>query len=113
MCDKNIVYDSAINLTVGDVSHRYAIRGIIYLTNHHFTSRLVKPNGALWYHDGILTGSSCEPDGFPQNFLNTCNIEGLLVKQWEYFMLELIDILVAARTCGLPVPNLPHRRHDQ
>jgi hypothetical protein len=80
MCDKNITYDAALNIAVKEVSYRYAIRGVIYLTNHHFTSRLVKPNGAIWYHDGISTGSTCEPDGIlhslPANFLNTWNING-------------------------------------
>ncbi|KAJ7205355.1 hypothetical protein C8J57DRAFT_1258864 [Mycena rebaudengoi] len=58
----------------------YAIRGVIYLTKQHFTARLVKPNGAIWYHDGILTGSTCEQDGLlhvlPPTFLNACNVEG-------------------------------------
>jgi hypothetical protein len=61
--DNNVTYDAAINLPVGNSAHRYAIRGVIYLAKQHFTARLVKPNGALWYHDGILTGSTCKQDG--------------------------------------------------
>jgi hypothetical protein len=37
----------ANSLPVGDVGHGYAIRGAIYLTDHHFTSSLVKSNGAV------------------------------------------------------------------
>ncbi|KAJ7237791.1 hypothetical protein C8J57DRAFT_1439129 [Mycena rebaudengoi] len=78
--DNNITYDTAINSLVGNSNHRYAIRGGIYLTKQHFTARLVKLNGALWYHDGILTGSTCEQDGLlhvlPPTFFNTCNVEG-------------------------------------
>jgi hypothetical protein len=80
VCDKNTLYDAAINVQVGPSVHRYSIRGAVYLRANHFTSRLIKPNGSIWYHDGILTGSNCEPDGnlhsLPHNFLNTCNIRG-------------------------------------
>jgi hypothetical protein len=43
--DNSITYDAAINLPVGNSNHRYAIRGVIYLTKQHFTARLVKSNG--------------------------------------------------------------------
>ncbi|KAJ7870202.1 hypothetical protein B0H14DRAFT_2204935, partial [Mycena olivaceomarginata] len=38
-------------------------RGIIYAGENHFTSRIIKENGAIWYHDGIATGRKCEYDG--------------------------------------------------
>jgi hypothetical protein len=28
------------------------LRGIIYLGNHHFTSRVICTDGSVWYHDG-------------------------------------------------------------
>ncbi|KAJ7085896.1 hypothetical protein C8R44DRAFT_542589, partial [Mycena epipterygia] len=36
----------------------YALRGVIYGGENHFTSRIVKPNGDMWYHDGIETGKN-------------------------------------------------------
>ncbi|KAJ7286585.1 hypothetical protein C8J57DRAFT_1216742 [Mycena rebaudengoi] len=39
------------------ITHRYAIRGVVYLRDNHFTSRVIKSNGAVWYHDGVLTGN--------------------------------------------------------
>jgi hypothetical protein len=39
------------------------IRGLIYLGDFHFTSRIIGTDGILWYHDGITTRSSCENEG--------------------------------------------------
>ncbi|KAJ7831954.1 hypothetical protein B0H14DRAFT_2162560, partial [Mycena olivaceomarginata] len=47
----------------GDIRLRYALRGIIYAGENHFTSRIIKENGAIWYHDGIATGRKCQYDG--------------------------------------------------
>ncbi|KAJ7238670.1 hypothetical protein C8J57DRAFT_1086819, partial [Mycena rebaudengoi] len=53
----------------------YSICGAVYLKANHFTSRVVETNGSIWYHDGILTSSNCEPDdnlySLQSNFLNT------------------------------------------
>ena len=35
------------------------IKGIIYLGDEHFTSRLIDKEGTVWYHDGITTKSRC------------------------------------------------------
>jgi hypothetical protein len=74
------MYDAVLNIQIKEVAHRYVICGVIHLHDHHFTSRLIKTNGAICYHDGILTGSTCEHDGIlhtlPANFLNSCNING-------------------------------------
>ena len=37
---------------------RYALRGVIYFDNEHFTERVVTSTGMIWYHDGIFTGPS-------------------------------------------------------
>jgi hypothetical protein len=54
--------------------------GVVYLGDEHFTCRVVKPNGTLWYHDGILTGSTARYDGLlhalPPPFISSCNIDG-------------------------------------
>ena len=33
----------------------YQLSGIIYYNEDHFTSRIVKPDGSTWYHDGVST----------------------------------------------------------
>ncbi|KAJ7310828.1 hypothetical protein DFH08DRAFT_667300, partial [Mycena albidolilacea] len=42
---------------------RYALRGVIYSGENHFTARVIKDNGAVWYHDGIETGSTTIAEG--------------------------------------------------
>ena len=37
---------------------RYNLRGIVYYQDQHFTSRFVTGADMIWFHDGILTGSS-------------------------------------------------------
>ncbi|KAJ7696998.1 hypothetical protein B0H17DRAFT_871458, partial [Mycena rosella] len=61
--DNNILFDSAVSLTVGETRYRYALRGVIYSGANHFTSRIIKPNGAVWYHDGIETGRNSVEEG--------------------------------------------------
>jgi hypothetical protein len=39
------------------------LRGIVYHGENHFTSRIISPEGNIWFHDGISTGSTCEIDG--------------------------------------------------
>ncbi|KAJ7940090.1 hypothetical protein B0H13DRAFT_1850283 [Mycena leptocephala] len=63
LSDKNIVIDHAVTLNVGDSKVRYVLRGVIYSGNLHFTSRIIKPNGSVWYHDGIETGNQTEAQG--------------------------------------------------
>jgi hypothetical protein len=83
--DKN-----SINVPVGSVVYRYAICGVIYLTDHHFTSHIIKTNNSIWSHGGILTGAVCELDGnvhlLPSDFLNTCDIMEKLVTRLECCM---------------------------
>ncbi|KAJ7120527.1 hypothetical protein C8R43DRAFT_883521 [Mycena crocata] len=67
--------NAALTLTKNEENHRYNLRAIIYHGENHFTSRIIKPSGQIWYHDGILTGGECKPDGmlssFPAQYLKT------------------------------------------
>jgi hypothetical protein len=72
--------DPAFNITVGGTAVRYALRSVIYIGNHHFTSRIVKKNGDIWFHDGIEMGITSIPEGNVHSqgpwFLNTCKRNG-------------------------------------
>jgi hypothetical protein len=50
---------------------RYNLRGIIYYENQHFTSRFVTGTGMIWFHDGMLTGSSLIYEGQNINSITT------------------------------------------
>ena len=39
------------------------LRGIVYHGQDHFVSRIIGPEGNMWFHDGISTGSCCTNDG--------------------------------------------------
>jgi len=36
------------------------LRGIIYFGAAHFISRVIREDGQIWYHDGIVTGQAIE-----------------------------------------------------
>ncbi|KAJ7032841.1 hypothetical protein C8F04DRAFT_958415 [Mycena alexandri] len=70
-----MLLDAAVHLNVNSQRHRYHLAGVIYHGEKHFTSRIVKLNGQIWYYDGILTGAKCEADGklseFSPNYMNS------------------------------------------
>ena len=39
------------------------VRGLIYHGDFYFISRIIGIDGNVWYHDGMITGSSCENEG--------------------------------------------------
>ncbi|KAJ7923851.1 hypothetical protein B0H13DRAFT_1469063, partial [Mycena leptocephala] len=55
LSDTNILIDPTLNIAVGEARQLYAVRGLIYSDGEHFTSRIIKPNGSVRYHDGIET----------------------------------------------------------
>jgi hypothetical protein len=79
--DPCIKFDPALNISVGDSVVRYALRSVIYIGNNHFTTRIVKENGDIWYHDSIKTGATSISDGNMHSaelgFLNTCDRDGI------------------------------------
>lgn len=44
-------------------SHMLYLRGIVYHGQDHFVSRIITPEGNMWFHDGITTGKHCINDG--------------------------------------------------
>ncbi|KAJ7655450.1 hypothetical protein B0H17DRAFT_859873, partial [Mycena rosella] len=61
--DETINFDLNLNLQVNGAKQLYGLRGVIYAKNEHFTSRVIKPDGRVWYHDGIETGSVAVEEG--------------------------------------------------
>ena len=52
---------------------RYNLRGLVYYKDQHFTSRFVTETGMIWFHDGMLTGSSLIYDGQDIDSITTEN----------------------------------------
>ena len=49
--------DSFLHIEAGGLRRQYNLRGVVYFSCDHFTSRVIAKNGMIWYHDGLLTGS--------------------------------------------------------
>lgn len=56
----NYIVDIPVN---GRPAVRYALRGVVYYGEHHFTCRVVSESGHIWYHDGMRTGSQLRMEG--------------------------------------------------
>jgi Helitron helicase-like domain at N-terminus/PIF1-like helicase len=55
---------SVLWITCGETGRVcYNLRGIVYYNNQHFTSRFVTGTGMIWFHDGLLTGTSLIYEG--------------------------------------------------
>jgi hypothetical protein len=54
-----------------------SLRGIVYYGNYHYTSRIIDINRKVWFHDGMITGSSSQLEGSAVNveerYFNKCN----------------------------------------
>ncbi|KAJ7189867.1 hypothetical protein B0H12DRAFT_1040062 [Mycena haematopus] len=58
-----ILINPSIVFKVGPDQVKYFIRGVIYHGDLHFTCRIIRANGDVWYHDGIETAQYVEPEG--------------------------------------------------
>ncbi|KAF9464023.1 hypothetical protein BDZ94DRAFT_1162809 [Collybia nuda] len=79
-CERHIVAPY-IKIPFEDKVYTLNLRGIIYGGNYHFTSRIISPNGTIWFHDGITTKSACKNQGSIKHlssldWLLTCNEDG-------------------------------------
>ena len=54
---------SILWITCDETRVSYNLRGIIYYKDQHFTSRFITGTGMIWFHNGILTGSSLIYEG--------------------------------------------------
>jgi len=44
------------------------LKGIIYISNHHFSIHIITSQKEVWFHDGITTGPICIYEGPLSNF---------------------------------------------
>ncbi|KAJ7264715.1 hypothetical protein C8J57DRAFT_1069882, partial [Mycena rebaudengoi] len=55
--------DPFIQFVCNGSSVRLYLRGLVYHSNAHFTSRIISVQGDIWFHDGIVTRNSSVYDG--------------------------------------------------
>jgi hypothetical protein len=56
--DNQIAISKTINIRTGMNVEKFYLKGIIYHGGFHFTSRIIKDDGNVWFHDGQL-GRAC------------------------------------------------------
>ncbi|KAF8897113.1 hypothetical protein CPB84DRAFT_1655757, partial [Gymnopilus junonius] len=42
---------------------KYSLAGVIYFGQAHFTARIIKSDGQIWYYDGMLDNGNLSYDG--------------------------------------------------
>jgi hypothetical protein len=50
--------DPVLQITCTNSHIPYNLRGVVYFSDKHFTARVITNAGTVWFHDGMLTGSS-------------------------------------------------------
>ncbi|KAJ7263011.1 hypothetical protein C8J57DRAFT_1070906 [Mycena rebaudengoi] len=61
--NKRIELDPTLRFNCQGQESVLQLRGIVYLGELHFTSRIVTSGGSIWYHDGITTRGSAVYEG--------------------------------------------------
>lgn len=56
----DIMLDQVITV---DEEQEYRLCGVIYFGEFHFTSRIITPDGNVWFNDGVTTGNQCKFEG--------------------------------------------------
>jgi hypothetical protein len=67
---KNIVTSHTLEFKTNSGINTLKLRGIIYHSQYHFTSRVVSLKNQVWYHDGMVIGRSCINEGHLNNISN-------------------------------------------
>ena len=60
--------DHAVEFDGAKRRHKLHLRGVIYLANYHFTSKIISVDGSVWFHDGQTTRAHCTLIGNLNNF---------------------------------------------
>jgi hypothetical protein len=70
-CGAVVRPDVVLQVRINNEICFYDLRGVTYFGNAHFVSRIITPEGQVWYHDGIETGRTTVLEGLVQN----CNLQ--------------------------------------
>ena len=58
--NRYILIDYSFILSTNNLNFRYMLKGVIYYGANHFVARIVDGQGWIWYHDGMVTGNTCQ-----------------------------------------------------
>jgi hypothetical protein len=73
----DVTIDKVLKVRDQDTVTKFHLRGVIYLGGFHFTARIIKKDGRVWFHDGQTSAKQCYYEGllkeFRGNSLNICD----------------------------------------
>ena len=72
-------------LNVSDNPANYILKGVVYLGEFHFTSRIITSDNVVWFHDGITTANVCVKEDMLKTF-NKSNLTFCNEKQAELLL---------------------------
>jgi hypothetical protein len=49
----NLEINKSFLLNKNGIQHLFKLKGVVYFSQNHFTSRIITQNGQIWFHDGI------------------------------------------------------------
>ena len=58
--NRYILIDNSFILSTNNLNLKYMLKGVIYHGANHFVARIVDSQGWIWYHDGMVTGNTCQ-----------------------------------------------------
>ena len=58
-----LLLESLVLTTADGQQTTYKLRGVMYYSENHFTSRFITEMGSVWYHDGLSTGQLMVHEG--------------------------------------------------
>jgi len=74
--DASVIVSKKISMYDGETRLVFGLKGVVYAGDFHYISR-VCVDGAVWLHDGMVTGKNCKYEGklsaFNDSDLSTCN----------------------------------------
>ena len=73
---------------------RHSYISIVHHGNNHFCSRIISPDGTIWYNDGITTRNNSVEDGHLSTISYIWRNENLQWKNTSTCCLSLINILI-------------------
>ena len=50
-------------LSKDGIQYLFKLRGVIYFSQNHFTSRVITQSGQIWFHDGMTLQHSMRYEG--------------------------------------------------
>ena len=68
--------DPVLQITCTNTRIPYNLRGVVYFSDEHFSAHVITNAGTVWFHDGMLTGSSLLYES--QNLATVCTDRAIL-----------------------------------